>query len=80
MVTDRLAWSEATAQWIREAMTVGVSMFGVCYGHQLMAHALGDVSTTIREDERSDASGYVSHPKPRMTRYSPAARRRSKPT
>ncbi len=22
-------------------MTVGVSMFGVCYGHQLMAHALG---------------------------------------
>jgi GMP synthase (glutamine-hydrolysing) len=41
MVTDRLPWSETTAQWIRDAMAVEMPMFGVCYGHQLMAHALG---------------------------------------
>lgn len=41
MVTDRLPWSEAVAQWIRLAMAKCVPMFGVCYGHQLMAHALG---------------------------------------
>lgn len=43
MVTDRLPWSESTAQWIRDAMRVEMPMFGVCYGHQLMAHALGGV-------------------------------------
>ena len=41
MVTERAAWSERTAAWIRAAMDLGVPMFGVCYGHQLMAHALG---------------------------------------
>lgn len=41
MVTDRLDWSEATAHWIRQAMAVDMPLFGVCYGHQLMAHALG---------------------------------------
>lgn len=41
MVTDRLDWSEATAQWIRDAMAIAMPIFGVCYGHQLMAHALG---------------------------------------
>ncbi len=41
MVTERLPWSESTAQWIRDAMDVGMPLFGVCYGHQLMAHALG---------------------------------------
>ncbi len=41
MVTDRHPWSEATAQWIREAMAIEMPLFGVCYGHQLMAHALG---------------------------------------
>ena len=43
MVTDRLPWSEATAQWIREAMAIELPIFGVCYGHQLMADALGGV-------------------------------------
>lgn len=41
MVTDLLSWSEATAQWIRDAVEVEMPLFGVCYGHQLMAHALG---------------------------------------
>jgi len=41
MVTDRAAWSERTAGWIRDAMDEQLPLFGVCYGHQLMAHALG---------------------------------------
>ncbi|MDR0934176.1 MAG: glutamine amidotransferase [Burkholderiaceae bacterium] len=41
MVTDRLDWSERTADWIRRAMAINLPLFGVCYGHQLMAHALG---------------------------------------
>ena len=41
MVTERAPWSEQTAGWIRDAMDAGTPLFGVCYGHQLMAHALG---------------------------------------
>lgn len=41
MLTDRTRWSENTAGWIRTAMDVQLPLFGVCYGHQLMAYALG---------------------------------------
>ncbi|WEN15413.1 glutamine amidotransferase [Rhodanobacter sp. AS-Z3] len=41
MVTERADWSERTAGWIRSAMDISLPLFGVCYGHQLMAHALG---------------------------------------
>lgn len=41
MVTERADWSEHTAGWIRDAMEAETPLFGVYYGHQLMAHALG---------------------------------------
>jgi GMP synthase (glutamine-hydrolysing) len=41
MVTDREAWSERTAAWLRTLIDEGKPLLGVCYGHQLMAHALG---------------------------------------
>ncbi|NKI75931.1 glutamine amidotransferase [Dickeya sp. CFBP 2040] len=41
MVTDRLDWSERTAEWLRQCVQVGLPVLGVCYGHQLLAHALG---------------------------------------
>ncbi|MFT4198056.1 MAG: glutamine amidotransferase [Pseudoxanthomonas sp.] len=40
-VTDRAEWSERSAQWLREAVHAGVPVLGICYGHQLLAHALG---------------------------------------
>jgi GMP synthase (glutamine-hydrolysing) len=41
MITERLDWSERSAAWLREAAHAGLPMFGICYGHQLIAHALG---------------------------------------
>lgn len=41
MVSDKEDWSEYTAGWLREAVALDIPTLGVCYGHQLLAHALG---------------------------------------
>lgn len=41
MVTDLLEWSERSAAWLRDAAHAGFPLLGICYGHQLLTHALG---------------------------------------
>lgn len=68
MVTDRAPWSERTAEWLREAVRVELPILGICFGHQLLAHALGGVvdynplgrhigtvDVALREEARGDA-------------------------
>ena len=54
MVTERLEWSERTATWLRSVVGARVPILGVCYGHQLLAHALGGV---VGENPRGTQEG-----------------------
>jgi GMP synthase (glutamine-hydrolysing) len=41
MVTDELPWSVAVERWLPRVVDAGTPVFGICYGHQLLARALG---------------------------------------
>jgi GMP synthase (glutamine-hydrolysing) len=58
MVTDHEPWSMITASWIREAMESRLPLFGICYGHQLMAQALGG-SVGFHPDGREIGQHFV---------------------
>jgi GMP synthase (glutamine-hydrolysing) len=41
MVTENLPWSRAIETWIPDLVESGIPLLGICYGHQLLARALG---------------------------------------
>jgi GMP synthase (glutamine-hydrolysing) len=41
MVTEHHEWSERTARWLAGAVEKGIPILAICYGHQLLAYALG---------------------------------------
>lgn len=43
MVSDRAQWSESAAQFVSRAAAVEIPLLGVCFGHQLLAYALGGI-------------------------------------
>ncbi len=75
MVTDREPWSEQTADWLRLAVASDLPVLGICYGHQLLAHALGGTvdfhpegielgTVTVELDAQATQGDPLFHPLP----------------
>jgi GMP synthase (glutamine-hydrolysing) len=57
MVSDRDPWSERTGEWLARAVERETPVLGICYGHQLLAHALGG---TVGRNPRGREIGTVT--------------------
>ena len=57
MVTEKKSWSEKTAEWVKRAVDAEMPLLGICYGHQLLAHAMGGV---VGDNPKGKEFGTVS--------------------
>lgn len=56
MVTDGLPWSLLAERYLQEASGTDIPVLGICYGHQLLAKALGGV---VGKNPKGKESGTV---------------------
>jgi len=56
MVTDHQPWIERLADWLRHAALAGIPTLGICFGHQLLAYALGGL---VANNPRGTEAGTV---------------------
>ena len=43
MVTEHSDWIEHCATWLRQCVVAEIPVLGICFGHQLLAYALGGI-------------------------------------
>ena len=56
-VTERLPWMLRLEQFVRDAIAREIPLFGICFGHQLIAHALGG---TVEKNPRGREIGTIT--------------------
>ncbi|MBZ0267243.1 glutamine amidotransferase [bacterium] len=57
MVTDQAPWMVAAEDWLRGLVARDVPVLGICFGHQMLAHALGG---TLGEEAEHREYGTVT--------------------
>jgi GMP synthase (glutamine-hydrolysing) len=51
-VHDKLPWQSALADWLRPCILSAIPIFGICFGHQMIAHMLGGQVGFARADRK----------------------------